>query len=174
MPGCNPYLRDPVTNKFWILGIDDGGLFTLTSSTIPLSHYTGPILSKGSDSYQLGVDSQSGGAEMIIATKITPPTIQTPQPYIPLISSPSGFPFMLVLADPDPFLQSSTTPTILPDAIPYIPDVSMSKWPDSIGVFCASCGNSTVTVSADFSCWCCSCNSFIIPEDTNIIVILDE
>lgn len=167
--GCSPILPAP-DGSFWQLGINDQGLLTTTAVFIPLAHIAGPIMQAGSKVFQLGATPQG----QITDTLIQPQTIQQPLPYIPLVS-PGGLFFKMTL-DPQQGLlvTTSTGATLLPDVIPYIPDVSMSVWPQSTPLICFTCGNATVTASADLSLWCCTCNTFVPPADTNILVVLDE
>lgn len=171
---CVPLLRG-INGSFWILNIDSTGELVFTSTDIPIAHYQGPLLSttNGKDVWQLSIDDTVPGQEDIIVTKVTPPTIQPALPYIPFVS-PVGGAWKLTV-DPDGSLQTNTTDALLPGVIPYIPDVTMSVYGNNNPpLICTNCGNASVTASADLSLWCCSCNTFVPPEDTNIIVVLDE
>jgi hypothetical protein len=164
-PGCAPLLKDPAGN-FWQLGVTDNGSLTTTEISIPIITQSGPVISLNGVNWQLS----AGISGDIIATAIS--SGQLGVPYLPLIS-PSNL-FWNVTITPNGSLQTTSTSTLSPEIIPHANDVSMSVYGTKDMVICTSCGNSTVTVSADLSCWCCSCNTFVKPEDTNIIVILDE
>lgn len=169
MAGCLPILPDP-SGGYWQLGVTDAGLLTTTQVFPVLKHIAGPYLKAGYNVWQLTADTQG----RIVDTLILPPTAQSPLPYIPLIS-PGGFFYSLTLDTIQGLLlTNSTGATLLPDVIPYIPDVTMSVWPASTPLVCFTCGNATVTASADLSLWCCSCSAFVPPDDTNILVVLDE
>lgn len=166
--GCNPLLRDPF-GVFWALGITNNGSLTITKSFLATNRQVNPII--GPDilnAFQLSVTAN----EHIQSAKVVPPTIQAPQAYIPLLS-PAGGAFQLIV-DKQGDLITLPTDTLLVDIIPYVPDVAMSVYGNTPGLICFTCGNASVTASADLSLWCCSCNSFVLPEDTSVIVILDE
>lgn len=167
--GCSPALRDP-NGIFWALGVEDDGTISITSISLNSQIINGPILvSAGNRSqWQLSLD----GIDSIVTTLITPQTIQRAMDYIPLVSS-GGFVWLMGVDD-DGSLTTTSSNTLPPDIIPYIPDVSMSVFGMPPTVTCPMCGNATITVSADLSCWCCTCSSFILPEDTTITVILSE
>jgi hypothetical protein len=167
--GCNPLLRDPL-NRFWALGVLDNGQLTTTLTSIVPLFQNGPILTVNQqNNWQLSADIQG----RIVSTNLNyQPTIQLNLPYIPLLS-PSGFAWNLTITSFG-LLETTATSSLFPEVIPYIPDVSMSIYGTKNEVFCPSCGNATVVVSADLSCWCCACSSFVLPEDTNIIVVLEE
>lgn len=182
--GTSPYGGDTLlmsslnalgTGRYWAMGIDDSG--TLTYTLIPLvpGRHNPPVLKAGSNLWQLDVDL----TESIILTQLpATPTSLVVFDYIPL-QSPSGFSFKLT-ATPDGNLQTTQTfnsiggPNLLPDEIPYPPDVTMSIYGNTPVLICTSCGNASVTASADLSLWCCTCSSFVPPEDTNVVVVLDE
>lgn len=166
---CNVILRDPQHNG-WGLSVTDDGRLVTSPIGLTAAIGVGPTLETALNNvWLLSVDNIG----RILANPYNPPTIQRTPNYIPVVSS-GGVSYKVVMLEPYGNLGTIPTSGTLPDFIPYIPDVSMSHWPDSIGVICAKCNNATVTVSADLSCWCCSCNSFIEPSDTNILVILDE
>lgn len=168
MQGCNPLLRD-TQNQFWALGIDDNGELTLDLSSTPINHHEGPLLGTRPNVWKLSIDANQD----IQVDKVTPSTILGTLPYIPL-RSPIGGAWALTV-DENGNLQVDPTDYLYPDIIPYQPDVSMSLYGDMPPMLiCTTCGNASVTASADLSLWCCTCSSFVLPEDTNIIVVLDE
>jgi hypothetical protein len=170
--GCAPLLKDPF-NVLWQLGVTDDGTITITSLTFMVQLQRGPILKSiyGGVPWQLSVDAV-GNIQVNI---IHPEVIRQISTYIPLVS-PGGFVYNLQILDDGTLITTSSPSNILlPNLVPYIPDVSMSvynTWNNP--VICPRCGNANVVVSADLSCWCCACNSFVFPEDTTIIVVLDE
>lgn len=167
--GCTPLLRDEV-GVLWGLSISDNGNPTITKTSLAVGHFGNPIV--GSDpknAWQLSVFRGS-----IIAQKITPPTILNPLYYVPLVS-PGRLPWSLTTDKDGNILTTQTAAGLLPDVIPYPPDVVMSIYGNSPALlFCSTCGNASVTASADLSLWCCSCSAFVTPEDTNIVIVLDE
>lgn len=172
--GCNPLLKD-TRGRFWALGIQDDGALTITLTNILVAHQQGPYLGYGNNVWQLSVDDSVLGDEAIAYTKVTPPTILGTLLYIPL-RSPIGGAWALTIS-PDGDLQQTPTDYLFPDIIPYQPDVTMSIYgnaPPLTPLICNTCGNASVTASADLSLWCCTCSTFVPPEDTNIIVVLDE
>ena len=170
---CSPLLRDP-SNRLWAMGVTDFGGLTLTFVPFNVLVQSNPILSDthGQQSmWQLSASIYGN----IIATRIfSLPTIrQDNLAYIPL-ASPSGFNFKTTIL-PSGQLQSTSTSILFPDIIPYIPDVTMSIFGQyQPPVTCPVCNNALITVSGDMSCWCCTCSSFILPEDTTITVVLSE
>lgn len=171
--GCNPLLRDQL-GRFWALGVGDDGSLTITLTSIQVNHQQGPFLGSGHDIWQLSVDASSLGNEGIQLTKATPPTILGTLTYIPLVSSVGGA-WALTVSSGD--LLVTATDFLFPDIIPRQPDVTMSIYGNAFPLtplICTTCGNASVTASADLSLWCCTCSSFVPPEDTNIIVVLDE
>lgn len=151
------------------MGVDDQGRLSTTKQNFQVAHLTGPIMQGGVNAWQLTADLLG----RVVSTKIKVPNILSPLDYIPM-SSPGGIPFKVVFRDNIQRLVTQGTSGRLIDVIPLQPDVAMSRWPDSIGVSCPSCNNATISVSADLSCWCCVCSTFVIPEDTTITVILEE
>jgi hypothetical protein len=160
---CNIILRDP-TNHFWQLGCTEQGLLTttLTNITFPIND---PMLLVSNVAWTLTANAQG----QIVSTKTTPSNIA--QSFY-VLNSPLNKTFKLT-ATLNGLLSTTFAPGQI-EPIPYPFDISMSRWPDSTPVICPRCSNASIKVSADMSCWCCACNSFVLPEDTNIIVILDE
>lgn len=195
--GCNPLLRDQY-NRFWSLGVQNDGAPSITLTSIPMNHQQNPNILVGSDIWQLSVDASSLGDEAIQVTKLnslflgglgegglgeqgygTGVLVRPPNPvrtltYIPLISPIGGAWALTVSSDGDVLL--TATDYLFPDVIPYPPDVTMSTYGAMpfLPLLCATCGNASVTASADLSLWCCTCSSFVPPEDTNILVVIDE
>lgn len=162
---CNPLLKDP-NGKLWALGVTDNGLLTTSSTTTKLAIFKGSTLIAGGAYWQLAVDLSG-----LLNTTSVAPTING-LPFIAL-TSPTGLTWQLT-SDISGILSTTFSNTHVNDIVPMQPDVVMSAWPTDYGVVCVTCGNASVTVSADFSCWCCTCNSFVLPDDTNILVFLDE
>lgn len=168
MPGCTPLLKDP-TNHYWALSVLDTGMLTTTAFNFPVKAQNNPILldPNGKSNWQLSADATG----RIISTQVGGGGVV----YIPLMS-PRNLNYIVGI-DASGLLFTSATTAILPDIIPYPIDVAMSVYGNGFlnpPVTCPNCGNASVTVSADESCWCCTCRSFVLPEDTTIIVILDE
>ena len=164
--GCTPLLRDPF-NAYWALSTDDDGDLTITKVQIVPYRQNPPALQIGYAAWQLAVDA----TEAITVTKVANPG-QIKFPYIPL-NSPGGIPWKLTVTQ-EGELQTTATSTLLPDVIPLPSDITMSVYGTDDLLFCNSCGNASVTALADLGLWCCSCSSYVLPEDTNIIVVLDE
>jgi hypothetical protein len=174
--GCNPLLKGSPNGTLWALGIDDDGELTLTQVSFTVNHHAGPILGELGNTWQLSMDDSEPGNEFMVVTRVNPPTILGPLTYIPLLS-PIGGAWKLVIADTDGTLQTVSTSLLLPDILPRQPDVTMSIYgnaPPLIPLICNTCGNASVTASADLSLWCCTCSSYIFPEDSNVVVVLDE
>lgn len=196
--GCNPLLRDQY-NRFWSLGVQNDGAASITLTSIPMNHQQNPNILVGSDVWQLSVDASSLGNEAIQVTKINTPSfaglgegglgqqgygigvvsVQVAPPiralaYIPLRSPIGGAWAFSISSDGDVLV--TATDYLFPDIIPYPPDVTMSRYGaiPFLPLLCATCGNASVTASADLSLWCCTCSSFVPPEDTNILVVIDE
>jgi len=166
--GCTPLLEDPF-GVFWALSVDDDGELTITSTTVKPIRQSPPTLSVGNSAWALSVDA----TESIQVTQVPTPGFAL-LPYIPL-NSLGNIPWKLTV-DPDGTLRTTSTgSTLLPDIIPYPIDVTMSIYGNTPQLlFCTTCANASVTASADLSLWCCSCSTFVLPEDTNILVVIDE
>lgn len=165
---CNILLRDPA-NNLWQVSVLDQGNLTTSPSTLVSNDPKNPVLVNGTNNWQLGISTHGS----LNATLVTPASVKRALSYIPMTSS-GGVNFSLKVHDATGVLGVSSTGSLLPDFIPYIPDVAMSRFPVSDGIYCYTCGNASVTVSADLSCWCCTCSNFVLPENTNIIVVLEE
>lgn len=162
---CNPILKD-VNNQVWQLGVQDSGRLYTTPTLIRPQLVIGTVLVDPANGYwrlDVGTDGR------LLMNTTLPSIIGIP--YVAMTST-NGL-FYNLVATTDGRYDTVSTNFQLPDVIPIPLDVSMSRWPQNIGVVCTTCGNAPVTVSADMSCWCCTCNSFVSDEDTNIIVILD-
>lgn len=166
---CNVLLPDP-TNALWVLSCDDLGRVQTTLSNLAFLA-PGPILSSGGASFwQLTADALG----RVVATPIVPQYTWYSRNFL-LLTSPSGFSFKLTIDDLLGQLATDPNATLVADPFPMPLDVTMSHWPDGYnGVICPRCNNSSITVGADMSCWCCVCSSFVAPEDTTIIVALSE
>lgn len=168
--GFTSHLGTP-TNNFWAMSVDDVGDLTLTSVNFVPSRHNPPVLNVADKAFRLDVDE----TEAIVVRQIVPGTVPVSFDYIPL-NSPNFLPYKLTV-DQSGELTITQTAALLPDMIPYPDDVRMSVYGDApplTPLICISCGNASVTASADLSLWCCTCSSFVTPEDTNIIVVLDE
>lgn len=60
------------------------------------------------------------------------------------------------------------------DSVPMPYDVLMSIYGTGDTLICSTCNNAVVDARADLGLWCCACQAFVLPEDTNLLVILDE
>lgn len=196
---CNMLLRDPF-NNLWQMGVQDDGTPTLDLTAINSPLPQGPILqglatiqissgygvggygvggfggstaTASVNNWHLAVDS-FGAITTDLVSAPTPPQIALPS-FV--LTSPSGFNWIVTSDSSGTLLTDPGSPTTggnFPDIIPTQNDITLSRWPLSTGIFCSTCGNAAVTVQADLSCWCCACNSFVPPEDTNMIVVLEE
>lgn len=165
---CNVLLRDPL-NRLWQTAVSNQGSLLTGLTTLHTNSPKNPVLNAGSNFWRLDITNNG----TLTTTKVSPQTTPFALPYIP-ITSVGGVNFQLTVHPKTGVLGVSSTGSLLPDFIPYVPDIAMSRFPVSDGIFCATCGNASVTVSADLSCWCCACSSFVLPEDTNMIVVLEE
>jgi len=173
MAGCTPILKDP-SGHFWILGVLDSGILTTTYYPFTVSVQANPILISPLNStlWQLSADNTGH----IVSTYLpTLPKGGVVRPYIPMLSP--GFLTYALGVNPAGYVQTTSSAVTLPDTVPYPFDITMSIYGNgnlNPPVICPVCANATVTVSADLSCWCCGCASFVRPEDTTIVVILSE
>lgn len=169
MPGCSPLIRDP-NGVMWALGINNSGQLTLTNTANNPFYFENLVLKGGSNSYwQFTVDSQG----RLVLTKIATPTSSHRALNYAALQNAAGAFWRLTVNGSGQLIATAVAGSLMDD-IPYIVDVTMSAWPVNIGVICMRCNNATVHVSADLSCWCCSCNAFVDDSETNLIVILDE
>lgn len=166
---CRPILSAP-NGTLWQLGCNDLGLLTTTQVFLKLKYLQNPLLGTSNITWQLSATNTGN----IVSTKVVNPTARLPLSYIILVS-PGGNTFLLTI-DSNGFLHTAQTNSSVAESIPYINDVTMSVYGDTCQnfVICPVCANASVTVSADLSCWCCTCSSFVLPEDTTIMVVLDE
>lgn len=165
---CDVLLKDPL-NRLWQMSIDNQGLLLTTLLPNTMSQIDGPTIASD-PTRQWHLSAELDGT--IVSTFVPPTPLRQILNYIPM-KSPNGGTFKIQV-DSSGLLLSTVTAVMLPDSIPYPFDVTMSRWPDSIGVTCPACANATVSVLGDLACWCCVCNAFVKPEDTTILVILDE
>lgn len=163
---CLGLLADP-SNLAWSIAVTDQGQM----QTIRVFKYSPaspvPQIRSTSTTWNLSIDSQ--GRLVATATSANP---SAPNSVV-LTSAPSGTIWTVTITDAG-FINFQQGGFGGNDPVPGLKDVSMSNFPRTAGVTCAACGNATVTVMADFRCWCCTCNQFVDPNDTNIVVILDE
>lgn len=165
---CDLLIRYPVNDQLWLLGTTDGGNMTTAPVHIPFPILDPTLIDNNGDAWSLTANNLGE----IVATNIGSP-LTTSVNSATLISTPSNVFFTLTI-DSNGLLHTAFSALHPATVVPRPHDVTMSQWPDSIGVTCPRCGGATVTVSADMSCWCCACNAFVLPEDTTILVILDE
>src|SRR5581483_5269931 len=157
--GCIPLIPSP-NGQNWTLGITDNGELTTT----PARQAGIPSPMKiASPSFSWLITADNNGA--IVTTQFS---LDSSPFYWTLRSLPSFLRYA-ISADDLGELQTQlfNVAANISATVPYPQDVTMSRWPDTIGLICYSCGNATVSLSADMSCWCCSCNSFVDVEDTN-------
>lgn len=163
---CNVLVKDP-TSVIWQLAVTDLGILTVTPTTLKTDFVHGPILTSGSLAWQIAITTVGDLA-------VSPVTSALGIPYIAL-TSPNGTNFKLSYNKPTNQFLVQSTAGVLVDVVPVPFDITMSRWPEGFnGINCPSCGNASITVSGDFSCWCCVCSSFVPPDDTTIIVALSE
>lgn len=164
---CNAFVKNP-NNQFWVVGVDDFGMINdIPLATVP-TIYNPPVL-RVTPQISWTLAANSVGA---LTTQLTSPTPINAVPYLVLIS-PSGFVYLLT-ATPNGLLTTTSSSIAVSEPIPTPLDIAMSQFPVTAGVICPSCANANVNVAADFSCWCCACNTFVHPEDTTILITLEE
>ena len=162
---CNALLPAP-NGTFFSLGVTAQGLLTTTLVTTQDPFIAGPTLVDGTNVFWQLTANNAGD---IVSTK------KASAPFaLQYLSLHSGQAYWKLTTRADGLLVTNAITGVLGDFIPYPVDVTMSAWPENIGVICPKCGNASIHVSADLSNWCCECNMFINPEDTNVVVILDE
>lgn len=164
---CTIYFKD-TTNTAWLGSIDDFGDITSTKQTgVKLAHYTSPVMVDVVDGTTWAVNIDTFGDFVL-----QPGKGQFPLDYL-IMTNSSGKPYKVFVSRGG--LQTQLMTTRLLDEIPTPLDVTMSRWPEGFnGLICPNCNNASVTAQADFSLWCCSCNTFVPPEDTIIEVALSE
>lgn len=164
---CNILLKDPVSNSLWQTSIDGVGALITTPQGFTVAHFQPPLLTGDGALWQIQVDGVGD-----ITLGLGAPRLLPAIDYI-VMSDPTGKPYKVFVTGGVLATQALTTRP--PDAIPHQIDTSMSNFPEGYnGVMCPSCHNASITVTADFGCWCCVCNTFVPPEDTTILVALDE
>lgn len=163
---CNVLVKDP-TNVIWQLAVTDLGILTTSPVALQTNFVQGPVLTSGSGAWQIAITSIGVLFVNQVASNLG-------IPYIPL-TSPKGLNFQLFYTRSTNQLVVQSTTGLLMDVVPLPSDITMSRWPEGYnGLSCPSCGNASITVSGDLSCWCCVCSSFVPAEDTTIIVALSE
>ena len=163
---CNLLLSDP-TNNIWSLGCNDVGALqtSLTAFTFAIQP---PIFKDGAGkNWKLSATSvgrvvaaPTGPSQLAVSYGV----LQTPSSFIYQLNINSFGELYTTLVSGVPPLTN----------IPTQANISMSRWPDTAGIICPRCNGATVSVSADLSCWCCTCSSFLDPEDTTVLVVLEE
>jgi hypothetical protein len=160
----NTVVQDPLS-RFWILGVDDFGTFNLSLTTAIFPFFTTPILNSPSFSWQ--ISALTNGT--LTATRVS----GTVAPSGFTLASPRQNDWTLSIDD-NGNIASTFAGIGVVGVVPYPVNISMSQWPQSIGLTSTLTGSSPLTVGADFSIWSCLLNKFINEDTTNIVVVLDE
>jgi hypothetical protein len=164
---CNIFVKSP-DKQFWKVNCDDFGMLQDSSIVVAPSSYNAPVLRVTPlISWRLAADVTGE-----LTTELISPTPISALPYV-ILNSPSGFTYLLT-ATLTGLLSTTFSAIAIQEAIPTQIDISMSQFPMVANVTCPACGNANVTVTGDYSCWCCACNSFVRPEDTTILIQLEE
>lgn len=149
----NPYFNSPA-GGFGDGGLGDGG-------------FGDP---SGAGLFQLNIDTD--GLLYTVSKTVLPLAVLS-NAKIPVLS-PLGFPYS-VTVESDGSLTTTYDPTAqVFDSIPMPFDITMSIYGTGDTLICATCNNAVVDARADLGLWCCGCSAFVLPEDTNILVILSE
>lgn len=163
---CIPLIKGAL-GDWWAIGFLPDGQVTQTRVSSPL--ITGPATSHiNSTSFTWNLTTDSLGR--LVKTKVGADA-QAPTQLVGVDILGQGH--GLTVSD------SGATVTVyaiapVRETVPAQKDISLSSWPVSAGVVCTTCGNASVNVQADFGCWCCTCNRFVDPDDTTLVIVLDE
>lgn len=157
-------IADPEGNN-WLLGVLNDGRLTTASVPGPATSPV-PVFTDGTNNWQLGI------ADALVAfgqptTTLTGAAANGPWQF----SSPDGANWTLsVSSDGSGRLTTSKFVCV----VPYPADVTESQFGLKPGqLVCFDCNSTLLTVSADYSIWCCDCQAFILPEKTNEFVLLE-
>ena len=163
---CIPLIKDPI-GGWWAIGFLPNG--QVTQSRVSSPSISGPPtlhINSPSHTWNLTVDMFG----RLVKTQVSADA-QAPTQLIGVDTIGRGH--ALTVLD-DGQTQSVFGIAPLRENIPQYLDITQSSWPVTAGVVCTVCGNASVNVRADFGCWCCTCNRFVDPDDTTIIIVLDE
>lgn len=166
---CDLLIRYPVNNQLWLISTTDTGQLMTSPINVPFAIIDPSLIDSNNNAWELQADSLG----RIVATNIGAP-LTTSVSSATLVSEPTSLVWNLAINASG--MLTTTYGNFQPNRsiVPRPIDVAMSQWPDGTGVICPQCGGATVTVSADMSCWCCACNTFVNSEDTTIIIVLSE
>lgn len=181
-------LQDPLT-YLWNVTATDDGLLVTTKGSKSFSR-TNPYLQTagGSEGYsgggfsgggygfggggnrlfQLNIDSDG----LLYTTQVINPTA-TINFKLPILS-PQGFVYSVSVFSNGTLLTTYDPTAQVFDTVPMPFDVRMSIYGTGDQLICFTCNNAVVDARADLGLWCCACQAFVLPEDTNLLVLLDE
>lgn len=165
-------LRD-TTNRFWSMSSNlDGTLKIVTLDGLALRDFENPVIKASNEDayYQLSVAADG----TLVTDTITGPATNRAIDYFPFVSQDdSGLTYFKLRVRQGGLLRLYETENLLPDSFPHPSNVSYS----SLGgtrLIHTSCALQAIIVLADLGLWCRACNKFVLPENSNIIVVLEE
>lgn len=158
-----PILQAP-NKSLWTLGVDlNGSIVTTATGSGQIESITLQDSSLGC--WTLGVSNL--GLPTTTSVAFTPGAVQ----YI-LLAAPNNQIWELQVSTGG-LLTTNQFGLLPPTCNPPIPqNIKESQFP-YLGIFHSPTGN-PITVLADYGLYCCALASFVRPEDTNLIEILDE
>lgn len=167
---CRITLKDPNNNYWQITATSEGEIETISIDNTRLKEFVDPVMKvfKGDGYFKLTantdgtIQSQStSGRDALTAIS-----------YIPFTTQDGIFVKLRIKGDGT--FRMFETEDLLPDSIPSPNNVAISNYGTGSKLVHTNCGLGSITARADLGLWCCSCNEFVLPENTNVIVILDE
>ena len=163
---CIPLAQDP-SNVLWSVSVSDDGL--LHSTSVPRTTGFGPpIINDGINTWGVSIDIQG---RIVITSGFT----SSNTGYEVLSYFMGTNTFLTVNASSQQRLTTSLPQGAVPlDLPPALINVSRSNWPSTTPIFCNTCGQANVTEMADLGNWCCTCATFVLPEDCTTIRTIDE
>lgn len=162
-------LRDP-NNVLWSMTTNvDGSINIVTLDGVTITDFANPVLKASNEDAYYRLSVASDGA--LVTTSITGEETNRAIDYFPFVSTDGTY--FKLRARLGGELRLYETETLLPDSFPSPRNVAYS----SLGgprLVHTGCGLSSIIALGDFALWCRSCNKFVLPENSNIIVVLDE
>lgn len=181
-------VQDP-TLRLWNVGVSDDGLLNTLSGAKTAQRNNPVYRVPGSGGFGVGGFGQGGfGAGsgpdvffqlsadtsgLLLTTKLTPGAQIVPV-LSSLIRSLHGFKYKLQVSATGLLSTTYAPNDVFFDTVPMPPDVTMSLYGTGDLLICALCNNAVTDARADLGLWCCACQAFVLPEDTNLLVLLDE
>lgn len=161
---CNITFHDDL-NRVWALAITLDGAISTTFVTNLHNANPNPILLSNGNYWLI-----SPGEDGNLHADTVAPSISAVTEIG--LRDLSGNPYQLGVTDAGE-LKVSPGGIAPIDDLPSLPDVKMHQIP-APGLVCYSEGNAPGAIRSDYAIWCCTTQRFVTPENSNMVVFIDE